>query len=243
MTQRSCQNAEQSMKLALEACQQYARKAQSVIENSDDAFLGQHFTNGNNVTRALVAGRFNNTPIGDPETDDLAIGVPGEEIEVVLEGAVNVLFGSVDGITADGSLFLHESLLPGGSAESSAFGARLAAGRINEGAGTRDSLIIGAPFASEYGITAAGRVWVLPSVGGHVSQDRADSRWLTPQYAAWPAGTADGFGTQLAVGDFNGDGYNDLAVGIPNSDATDTNAGIVQVIYQSVFLFVDGFDG
>jgi len=192
---------------------------------------------------ALVAGRFDNTPIGDPETDDLAIGVPGESIAVTLEGAVNVVFGSVGGITADGSLYLHESLLPGGNAETSAFGARLAAGRINEAAGSRDSLIIGAPFASEYGIAAAGRVWVLPSVAGHISQERADSRWLTPQYAAWPAGSADGFGTQLAVGDFNGDGYNDLAVGIPNSDATATNAGIVQVIYQSFFLFVDGFDG
>jgi len=192
---------------------------------------------------ALVAGRFNPTPIGDPETDDLAIGVPGESFDVALEGAVHVLFGSVDGITSDGSLFLHESLLPGGSAETSAFGARLAAGRINQAAGSRDSLIIGAPFATEYGVAAAGRVWVLPSVAGHISQDRADSRSLTPQYAAWPAGSADGFGTQLAVGDFNGDGYNDLAVGIPNSDATDTNAGIVQVIYQSMFLFVDGFDG
>jgi len=169
--------------------------------------------------------------------------VPGESFDVALEGAVHVLFGSVDGITSDGSLFLHESLLPGGSAQTSAFGARLAAGRINEGAGTRDSLIIGAPFASVYGIAAAGRVWMLPSVGGRLSQDLADARWLTPQYAAWPAGSADGFGTQLAVGDFNGDGYNDLAVGIPNSDATDTNAGIVQVIYQSMFLFVDGFDG
>lgn len=192
---------------------------------------------------ALVAGKFDQTPIGDPETDDLAIGVPGESLTVTLEGAVNVLFGSVDGITAHSSMLLYESLLPGGSAQSSAFGARLGAGRINEGAGSRDSLIIGAPFASEYGITAAGRVWVLPSVAGHISQNRADSRWLTPQYAAWPAGNGDGFGVQLAVGDFNGDGYNDLAVGIPNSDATDTNAGIVQVIYQSDFLFVDGFDG
>jgi hypothetical protein len=192
---------------------------------------------------ALVAGRFDPTPIGDPETDDLAIGVPGEMIEVPLEGAVNVLFGSVDGITADGSLFLHESLLPGGSAETSAFGARLAAGRINEGAGTRDSLIIGAPFASEYGTNAAGRVWILPSSGGRVSPAQAESRCLTPQYAAWPAGNGDAFGVQLAVGDFNGDSHNDLAVGIPNSDATDANAGIVQVLYQSMFLFVDGFDG
>ena len=192
---------------------------------------------------ALVAGRFNGTLIGDPETDDLAIGVPAEAIDVALEGAVHVLFGSEDGLTAQGSLFLHESLLPGGSGVSAAFGARLGAGRINEAAMSRDSLVIGAPIASENGITAAGRVWVLPSIAGDVSQDHAESRRLTPQYAAWPAGGADGFGMQLALGDFNGDGHNDLAVGIPNSDATDANAGTVQVIYQSRFIFVDGFDG
>lgn len=191
----------------------------------------------------LVAGRFSSTPIGEPETDDLAIGVIGESIAAPLEGAVNVLLGSAAGLSANGSRFLHESLLPGGSGATAAFGARLAAGRINEGAGTRDSLVIGAPYGSENGINAAGRIWVLPSSAGNLSQDHAGSYRLTPQYVAWPAANADGFGSQLAVGDFNGDGENDVAVGIPGSDATASNAGAVQVIYQSSFLFVDGFDG
>lgn len=193
---------------------------------------------------ALVAGNFDATLIGDPVTDDLAIGVPGEEIDgVALAGAVNVLFGSSSGITATDDLFVHEGMLPGGTTATAAFGARLAAGRINEGVLIHDSLIVASPFATEAGIATAGRVWVIPSSIGNLAPERAESRRLTPQYAAWPAASADGFGAQLAVGDFNGDSHNDIAIGIPGSDATDAGAGIVQVIYQSDFIFTDGLDG
>jgi hypothetical protein len=193
---------------------------------------------------ALVAGNFDATLIGDPVTDDLAIGVPGEAIDgVSLAGAVDVLFGSSDGITADGNLLLHEGMLPGGSPAVSAFGARLAAGRINEGVLTHDSLLIAAPFATVGGLAAAGSVWVVPSSAGELAPDRAVRFAVTPQYAAWPSAGSDGFGSQLAVGDFNGDSDNDIAVGVPGSDVSGSGAGIVQVIYQSGFIFVDGFDG
>jgi hypothetical protein len=192
----------------------------------------------------LVAGNFDATLIGDPVTDDLAIGVPGEEIDgVVLAGAVNVLFGSSSGITATGDLFLHEDMFPGGSLATGGFGARLAAGRINEGVQTHDSLLIAAPLASVGAIATAGSVWVVPSSEGELAPDLAVRFVATPQYAAWPAASADGFGAQLAVGDFNGDSDNDIAIGVPGSDVTDSGAGIVQVIYQSGFIFVDGFDG
>jgi hypothetical protein len=193
---------------------------------------------------ALVAGNFDATLIGDPVTDDLAIGVPGEAIDgVSLAGAVDVLFGSSDGITADGNLLLHEGMLPGGSPAVSAFGARLAAGRINEGVLTHDSLLIAAPFATVGGLAAAGSGWVVPSSAGELAPDRAVRFAVTPQYAAWPSAGSDGFGSQLAVGDFNGDSDNDIAVGVPGSDVSGSGAGIVQVIYQSGFIFVDGFDG
>ena len=58
-----------------------------------------------------------------------------------------------------------------------------------------------------------------------------------------PAAQGDAYGTQLAIGDFNGDGDPDLAVAVPGHDGTAANSGTVQVIYQSTFLFVDGFEG
>lgn len=47
-------------------------------------------------------------------------------------------------------------------------------------------------------------------------------------------GTADEFGAALAAGDFDCDGYTDLAIGVPNSSLGGRgNAGAVQVIYGS----------
>ena len=50
------------------------------------------------------------------------------------------------------------------------------------------------------------------------------------------AESQDGFGRVVARGDFNGDGYQDLAVGVPFEDVTIElttirNAGAVAVIY------------
>ena len=47
---------------------------------------------------------------------------------------------------------------------------------------------------------------------------------------------ADNFGSVLTVGDFDGDGYHDLAIGTPNETITDpaaNYAGVVQVVYGS----------
>src|SRR5262249_30240631 len=44
---------------------------------------------------------------------------------------------------------------------------------------------------------------------------------------------SDHFGASLAVGDFNGDGYADLAVGVPEEDVKAQNAGAVQILYGS----------
>lgn len=199
---------------------------------------------GDRFGAALAAGQFDGTPIGDAPTDDLAIGVPGEALEgIALAGAVTVLHGSESGITAGHDLLLHEGMLPGGSLAPAMFGVRLAAGRINQAAGTRDSLVVASPLASEGGLSFAGRAWVIPSIMGDIAPERALRFSVTPAYATAPAAQGDAYGTQLAIGDFNGDGDPDLAVAVPGHDGTADNSGTVQVIYQSVLLFVDGFDG
>lgn len=65
----------------------------------------------------------------------------------------------------------------------------------------------------------------------------------------------DKFGSVLAAGDFNGDGFHDLAIGVPDEDlvidaATIADAGVVQVVYGSSTgltydddIFYQGYEG
>ena len=48
----------------------------------------------------------------------------------------------------------------------------------------------------------------------------------------------------MAIGDFNGDGLNDLAIGAyEHDDGGDADTGGGAVLYQSEFIFRDGFEG
>ena len=82
---------------------------------------------------SLAAGDFN----GDG-CADLAVGVPGESVEGVTDaGAVNVLYGSPEGLTAAGNQLWHQNSVQGGVAiegvveGSDNFGQALVAGDFN----------------------------------------------------------------------------------------------------------------
>jgi hypothetical protein len=198
---------------------------------------------GDRFGSSLAAGYFDPTPLGDPPTQDLAIGVPGEEVQdVPFAGAVALVYGSAGGLVAEGNQLLTEADFPGGALEAAAFGVRLASGRLTGSPLSGDALVVTSPLASEGGLALAGRAWYIPAGSGGLAPARARRLWLSPAMAAGPAAANDAFGAQLAIGDFNGDSDLDIAFGVPGNDAVAADSGAVQVVYQSDFLFVDGFD-
>ncbi len=72
-------------------------------------------------------------------------------------------------------------------------------------------------YGSSTGVTSRDQIWHQGTKGVKGALERGDN-----------------FGWSLASSDFDGDGYADLAVGVPNEDIRTTrNAGAVQVLYGS----------
>ncbi len=180
---------------------------------------------------ALTTGDFDNDGY-----DDLVVGVPYEDAgspAVSNAGAVNVLYGSSGGITGSGSDFWHQDASGVGSLneEADRFGFALTAGDF-DGDGDAD-LAVGVPY-EHWNLEDTGIVQVLYGTTGGLSAV-GDQVWR--QDVTGIAGTeeaGDRFGYALAAGDFDGNGYVDLAIGVPyESVGSEDQAGAVNVIYGS----------
>jgi hypothetical protein len=170
----------------------------------------------------LAVGDFN----GDGY-DDLAIGVPYETIgSTPGAGAVVVVYGTKNGLTHEGAHYRSATTIGGTRVAQARFGDALAAGDFN-GDGY-DDLAIGAPGDQVSGV-AAGRVYVLHGSSAGLGSTMARS--LTQNLIGGVNEAGDQFGAALAVGDFNGVLYDDLAIGTPGED---TGAGAVSYVYGSI---------
>jgi hypothetical protein len=192
---------------------------------------------------ALAAGDFN----GDG-FDDLATGVPGEEAT----GAVHVVMGSESSLVrADNAIWLQANLVGGGPNEAGdRFGGALAAGNfdgdLNFGRPV-DDLAIGTPFedlgaggastdAGEISVmygTAAG-TWFNPARTQHLRQSGIFGSTAFDQ-------AGDRFGFALAVGDFDGDGRDDLAASQPGEGVGGSGRGGVTVLMGGLGGLYDRF--
>jgi hypothetical protein len=174
------------------------------------SFPDQHFGT------AIAAADFDQNGFAD-----LAVGLPGwwnTQVTASDMGLVGVLPGSSTGLTGTGSVFFRQGF--DGMAESSddgdLLGASLAVGRFN--ADSFPDLAVGVPGESlsngSFEIDGAGAVHVL--FGSASGVTATDSQFWTANSAGVPdePEVGDAFGFSIAGGDFDGDGIDELAVGV-----------------------------
>ena len=149
--------------------------------------------------------------------DDLAVGVPGESTPL-RSGVVQVMRGSTTGLTATGNTTWRQPV--GTPGKYDGFGRSIAAGDL-DGDGHPD-LVVGALNRSIPGVERAGTVSVFYGTVDGLGTARAQEWSKASPGVPGRARRADRFGSSLAIGDLDGDGYDDLAVGSPQDVARGT---------------------
>ena len=176
---------------------------------------------------------------------DLAVGVPGDNNG---RGAVNVQY-SPDGLLGAGAYFRRGLNLPGASTGRERLGSSVACGDF-DGDGFAD-LAIGVPGESTQ---RGGVVVVYGSAVGLVDNHATSFNQNTIGLGlVAPADPGDRFGETLIAGDFNADGRDDLAIGVPGEDSPAPpatpggppgkfidNIGMVHVVFGSASLGLTG---
>ncbi len=229
------------------------KTSNKVIEDTSILDLDQPFSVGvqtradDEFGYALSSGDYN----GDGYSD-LAVGIPRFDVGVfgfVADdaGAVLVVFGSANGLTNQSRL-LFQDLANDEVEENDLFGRTLVTGDFN--GDEIDDLVVGVPFEDVFPLAQ-----ILNA--GEVNIFYGSTNDFGDDYTAIHAGTGsqseagvepnDQFATSLAVGDFDDDGFDDLAVGVPfedfGPDNDINNVGTVMVYYGTAGgLTVDGRD-
>ena len=167
--------------------------------------------------------------------DELLVGVFENADGEQASGGAHAIYGTAAGLTEVGDQIWSQSGAIAGSPEfSDGFGESVAVGDF-DGDGA-DDLAAGVPGESIGSVLEAGAVNVIYGVRffgldapGNEAFDQD-----TAGLSSTAAEAEDGFGSAVAAGDWNGDGRDDLAIGVPGEDAASTvDSGIVQVLYGS----------
>jgi hypothetical protein len=211
----------------------------------DQGSFGELPEIGDDFGRALAVGDFN-----DDGYADLAMGAPGEDGALPSQansGQVIVSYGSTAGLLTQGAPWLSEDGIWGvGSELQDRFGSALTSGDFD--ADGYDDLVVGtAGESTAFGGPGSGAATVIR--GGFLGLAGRPARQLLPHafpiglIAQRPGESDEGaeYGEALATGDFDGNGFPDLAIGAPSRMLfPSASVGAVAVIYGQLFL--DGFE-
>lgn len=164
---------------------------------------------------------------------DLVVAAPGESVDgVERAGLVSVLYSADEGPVSNDSWDRASEGIDGGPYTDASLGVALASGDFDGDA--YDDLAIGAPGDKVAGLREAGSVTVID--GSEDGLGGGGDRLLTQNTPdiAGDAEELDHFGAALAAGDFDYDGFDDLAIAAPNEKLDDKkDAGNVTVLYGS----------
>lgn len=182
--------------------------------------------------------------VGDFDGDgieDLGIGIPGYSVpapmSVLAAGAVTIVYGSNAGLSGispgeDGGRIWTKADIDHPSEEFDQFGLVLETGDFD--ADGFSDLVVAAPREGvDVGvwIVEAGSVYIFR--GSDDGLTEVDSRFfhqgMNGIFTA--AEVQDRFGETLTTGDFDGDGNDDLAIGVPFEDYFEIDSGLVQVLF------------
>ena len=181
--------------------------------------------------------------IGDINGDgitDLAVGAPNDDDGPSNAGAVWILFMKMDGrVDRWQKISDSDGGFDGNLDDEDHFGAAVAGIGDLDDDGIPD-LVVGAPGGDKGG-TDRGEVWVLfLDDAGRVRKELR----IADDDGGFRGSLADddSFGSALAnIGDMNDDGIPDLAVGAPNDDDGDDNAGAIWILLMETDGRVDGW--
>ena len=175
---------------------------------------------------------------GRGEQKDLAVGAPRYGVGGYMHGVVLVLYGTDDGIKAEGSQLWHQNQ-PGIKNEAEnvpIVGESLGHGltAANVGGSKHAELMIGVPYESVGTTYGAGATHII--FGSSEGLTSAGNQLLTQDTPDIPsvAGDTNEFGDTLAAANFGRGGRADLAIAATSEDiGAATAAGSVTVLYGS----------
>lgn len=179
--------------------------------------LSPNFVNSITILSENAAYGYAVAPAGDLNNDDYAdflVGAPGFFDD---RGWVDIHFGAAGGL----NMSLNQTII--GQNVGEQFGSALAAGDVN-GDGYPD-VLVGAPGRALQTVPDAGAVYLF--YGG------PDGVANLPAWTFLSDQPGSRLGAALAVGDFNADGFADVAIGSGLYDNDFTDNGAVFVFYGS----------